>query len=733
MEKGKLLELLNEMTLEEKVYQLVQLDGGLYSENAAVTGPKVKLGINDEVINNIGSVYNVFGAENLKKIQDDYLSKSRLQIPLLFCADVIYGYKTVLPIPLAFACSWNPELVKEGMEMIAKETSATGIHGVFSPMVDLVRDPRWGRVMESTGEDAYLNSIYAKAEVEGFQGDLSNEHVASCVKHFAAYGAPEAGRDYNTVDMSERKLRQDYLSSYKAAVDVGCKMVMTSFNTVDGIPASGNKWLMREVLREEWGFEGVTVSDYAAIKELIYHGVAEDENHAAKLAIEAGVDFDMKTPIYANHLKGLVERNEINVKLIDEAVLRILNLKNDLGLFENPYRGANEILEKEVIGCKGNKKTARSLSEESIVLLKNDNKVLPLDKNKKIALIGPYANEKALVGLWAISADQKSIIPLKEAMENKIGDNLSYAHGCDIIDDYSLLGDFGYMIQKVAEKRDSKKDLEEALEVAANADIIVVALGEHTLQSGEAGSRTDLSLNKVQIELLEKLHELNKPIVCVLFNGRPLILDNVIDKVDGLVEAWFPGSEGALAVADILFGDINPSGKLTMSFPMNVGQIPVYYNEFKTGRPILGSGHTGRFVSKYIDSPNEPRYPFGYGLSYTKFEYGDIQLDKDIFNINNSIKASISIKNVGDIKGKETVQMYIQDIVGSVVRPVKELRGFKKIELEANESTIVEFIITEEDLRFFTKDMNFSSEPGKFKLFIGTNSKDVKAALFEYR
>lgn len=732
MESKRLLQLLNEMTLEEKIYQLVQLDGELYSDNAAVTGPKVKLGISDEIINNIGSVYNVFGAENLKKIQDDYLSKSRLKIPLLFCADVIYGYKTVLPVPLAFACSWNPELVKEGMEMIAKETSATGIHGVFSPMVDLVRDPRWGRVMESTGEDAYLNSVYAKAEIEGFQGDFNNEHVASCVKHFAAYGAPEAGRDYNTVDMSERKLRQDYLASYKAAVDAGCKMVMTSFNTVDGVPASGNKWLMRDVLREEWGFEGVTVSDYAAIKELIYHGVAEDENHAAKLGIEAGVDFDMKTPIYANHLKGLVERNEINVKLIDEAVLRILNLKNDLGLFENPYRGANEILEKEVIGSKENKKTARSLSEESIVLLKNDNKVLPLDKNKKIALIGPYASEKALVGLWAISADQKSIVTLKEAMENKIGDNLSYAHGCDIIDDYSLLGDFGYMMQKMAVKRDCEKDLEEALKIAADADTIVVALGEHTLQSGEAGSRTDISVNKQQVELLEKLYELNKPIVCVLFNGRPLILENVLDKVDGLVEAWFPGSEGALAIADILFGDINPSGKLTMSFPMNVGQIPVYYNEFKTGRPILGSGHTGRFVSKYIDSPNEPRYPFGYGLSYTKFEYGDIQLDKDILNINNAIKASISIKNTGDIKGKETVQMYIQDIVGSVVRPVKELKGFKKIELEANESTIVEFIITEEDLRFFTKDMHFSSEAGKFKLFIGTNSKDVKEVTFEY-
>ena len=552
MKVEKLLELLNEMSLEEKIYQLVQLDGSLYSENAAVTGPKAKLGISDDVINNMGSIFNVFGAEKLKGIQDEYLENSRLKIPLLLLADVIYGYKTVLPIPIAYACSWNPRLVKKGMEMVANETAASGIHGVFSPVADLVRDPRWGRVMETTGEDAYLNSLYAKAAVDGLQGDLSLDYVASCLKHFAAYGAPEAGREYNTVDMSERKLRQDYLPAYKAAVDADCKMVMTSFNTIDGIPVSGNKWIMRDILRDEWGFNGVTVSDYAAIKELIYHGYAEDEEHAAYLGIEAGVDFDMKTPVYANHLKHLVSSNKLSGSLIDEAVLRILKLKNDLGLFENPYRGGSIEKEKEVIFSPNNRELARSLAEESIVLLKNENNLLPLDKTKKVALIGPYANEKSIVGLWAINAEQDQTTTLKTAMEATFGSNLSYAYGCDILDDYSLLGDFGFMLSERMEKRDSQKDMEEALKVASEAEVIVVAIGEHTMQSGEAASRTELTINKLQIELLEKLSTLNKPIVCVLFNGRPLVLDNILDKTDALVEAWFPGTEGTLAIAILL-------------------------------------------------------------------------------------------------------------------------------------------------------------------------------------
>jgi len=708
------------------------LDGSLYSENAAVTGPKAKLGISDDVINNMGSIFNVFGAEKLKDIQDEYLENSRLKIPLLLLADVIYGYKTVLPIPIAYACSWNPRLVKKGMEMVANETAASGIHGVFSPVADLVRDPRWGRVMETTGEDAYLNSLYAKAAVDGLQGDLSLDYVASCLKHFAAYGAPEAGREYNTVDMSERKLRQDYLPAYKAAVDADCKMVMTSFNTIDGIPVSGNKWIMRDILRDEWGFNGVTVSDYAAIKELIYHGYAEDEEHAAYLGIEAGVDFDMKTPVYANHLKHLVSSNKLSGSLIDEAVLRILKLKNDLGLFENPYRGGSIEKEKEVIFSPNNRELARSLAEESIVLLKNENNLLPLDKTKKVALIGPYANEKSIVGLWAINAEQDQTTTLKTAMEATFGSNLSYAYGCDILDDYSLLGDFGFMLSERMEKRDSQKDMEEALKVASEAEVIVVAIGEHTMQSGEAASRTELTINKLQIELLEKLSTLNKPIVCVLFNGRPLVLDNILDKTDALVEAWFPGTEGTLAIADIISGVVNPSGKLTMSFPMNVGQIPVYYNEYKTGRPIVGSGHTSKFVSKYLDVGNAPRFAFGYGLSYTTFKYSEIHLDTNILVRNGEIKASVTVKNIGQVNGKETVQMYIQDITASVVRPIKELKGFKKIELEPHQSEVVEFILTEKDLEFYTKDMIYAAEKGKFMLYIGTSSDNVKENTFEF-
>lgn len=732
MEKSKLLDILANMTVADKVHQLIQLDGSLYSEKAAVIGPKAKLGLSNEAIDNMGSIFNVLGAEELIQIQKDYLDNSATKIPLLFCADIIYGYKTVLPIPLAFGCSWNPALIKSGMSMIAQESAVSGVHAVFSPVADLVRDPRWGRVMESTGEDPYLNSVLVKAQVEGFQGDLEEFKVASCIKHFAAYGAPEAGREYNTVDMSERKLRETYLPAYKSAVDAGCKMVMTSFNTVDGIPVTGNEWLLRDVLRKEWGFEGVIVSDYAATQELIYHGLAENEKEAAKLSITAGVDFDMKTPVYANNLKNLIESNEVDIKLLDEAVLRILHLKNDLGLFENPFRNADAAAEKEILYSDKNRQLARSVAEESIVLLKNKDNVLPLDRKNKIALIGPYADEKSLVGFWAFTADTDSIVTLKDAFEKEYDENLSWSKGCDIVDDPSLLGDFGNMIKDSINEGDSKKEIEAAVRVAQEADTIVVALGEHSLQSGEAASRTKLTLNKTQLQLLDELSKLNKPIVCVLFNGRPLVLDGVLDKVDALVEAWFPGTEGATAITDILFGKVTPSGKLTMSFPVNEGQIPVYYNEFKTGRPIGNSGHTGKFESKYLDVKNEPEFSFGFGLSYTQFEYNDLRLDSTLLTRNGSIQATITVKNTGARAGKETVQLYIQDVFGSVVRPVKELKGFKKISLEPDESTAIDFVITSEDLKFYTKDMTHKAESGKFILYIGSNSQDLQEVVFEY-
>ncbi|MDC0803571.1 beta-glucosidase BglX [Clostridium paraputrificum] len=732
MNKVELQKIFDDLTLKEKIYQLVQLSGEFFKSDTLAVGPKQKLGIDQEVVDNVGSIFNVFGAEQLIKIQKEYLEKSRHKIPLLFMADIINGYKTTYPIPLALGCTWNPELVKEGMSNTAEEAAVTGIHITFSPMVDLVRDARWGRVMESTGEDNYLNCEFAKAFVEGYQGDLNpDKNIASCVKHFAAYGAPEGGREYNTVDMSERRLREDYLPAYKAAVDSGCELVMTSFNTVDGIPASGNKWLMRDVLREEWSFNGVIISDYAAIQELIAHGVAEDDREAAKLGIEAGVDIDMKTPVYSNQLEGLVKDGVISEELIDEAVWRILNLKNKLGLFENPYRGANIDKEKEVILSPEKRKLARKISGESIVLLEN-NGVLPLSKDKKVAVIGPYGESRVLSGSWAINSNPKDVITLMDAVKEKVSEeNFTYAKGCEMIEDKSILGGFGRAVEEEKIEVDPQKDMDEAIEAAKKSDIVIMALGEHPLQSGEGGSRTELSLEKIQLDLLEKVKELGKPVVLVVFNGRPLVLTDVVGKVDAIVEAWFPGTEGGNAVADVIFGDVNPSGKLTMSFPRRVGQAPLYYNEFNTGRPVKTSIHNSRFTSRYIDVENSPLYPFGYGLSYTKYEYGDINLNSDKLTNDSEIIATIKVKNVGSVAGLETVQLYIQDIKGSVVRPVKELKGFMKVELQPGEEKEFKFTINEEMLRFYTASMEFKSEPGKFKLYIGCNSSEVKETNFE--
>ena len=686
MKEQQLKELMDSLSLDEKIGQLIQLSGNFFAADAMAVGPQKKLGITDEMVGYTGSVLNVLGAEKIKRIQSEYLKNSRHKIPLLFMSDIVYGYKTIYPIPLGLGATWNPELIKKCCQYTAKEACAAGAHVTFAPMVDLVRDARWGRCMESTGEDTYLNSLFAKNMVEGFQGDLTpGEGLASCVKHFAAYGAAEAGRDYNTVDMSERRLREEYLPSYKAALDAGCELVMTSFNTIDGIPATGNEWLMDQVLRKEWGFEGVIITDYAAIQELIAHGVAANDREAAKLAIKAGVDIDMKTPCYANQLKPLIKDGEIKEELIDKAVWRILTLKNKLGLFEDPYRAADEKKEQELLCCRQHRELARKTAGEAMVLLKNQNNILPLhSKGQKIALIGPYGDNPDLIGLWAVHGRKEDVVTLKTAFEEILDiKDFCYAKGCEMLDDYSFLGEFGTRSAEETEQALTNEKREEEIEKAVQAvqasDIVVMALGEHSMQSGEAGSRTDLHIPEIQKRFLCRIREEGKPIVLVLFGGRPLVLTDIEDKVDAIVEAWFPGTEGGHAIADVLFGKVNPSGRLTMSFPYANGQVPVYYNGFNTGRPVKTSTHSGRFMSKYLDCPNDPLYPFGYGLSYHKAKYSNLKQSDSTLCSGGEIKVSVDVENMSEISGIETVQLYIRDITGSVVRPVKELKGFEKI------------------------------------------------------
>jgi beta-glucosidase len=727
MEQAQLHALLENMTLNEKIDQLLQLTGDFYEAEDVVTGPTSYLGLSQDQVDGSGSALNVLGAKKLTKIQKEYLEKSRHKIPLLFMADIINGYKTVFPIPLGMGSTFNPELVEKSAAIAAKESSASGVHVTFSPMVDLVRDPRWGRVMESTGEDAYLNGELGKAMVRGYQGNslLEKGTIASCVKHFAAYGAPAGGRDYNTVDMSERILRQDYLPAYKDAIDEGCALVMTSFNVVDGIPATGNQWLMKDILRDEWEFDGVLISDYAAIAELMTHGVAEDGEEAARLAIEAGVDIDMMTSVYVKNLKRLVEEGKISEELINESTLRVLELKNKLGLFEDPYRGASEELEKKLLLCDEHRELARDMVGESIVLLKNDG-LLPLRKEEqKLAFIGPYVDNTSLSGLWSIHSDKDSVVTLKQAILEKVSSSeVTFAKGCEILDPITKIGGFaGEGANGEQDPNVAKANLEEALALANDSDVVVLALGEHFVQSGEGGSRADITLPEVQLDLFRKIYAVNHNIVVVIFNGRPLDIRELSEKANAILEAWFPGTEGGHGVADVLFNDINPSGKLTMSFPYSVGQIPVHYNMFNTGRPFQKGQEGNRFASRYTDIPNEPLYPFGYGLSYTTFEYSNFTLDKDVLTSGDILRASVVVTNKGEYQGKETVQLYLQDLVGSVVRPLKELKGFKKITLQPGESRTVTFQITEEMLRFYTAKMKFESEKGTFKCYLGGDSR----------
>ncbi|MDF9845431.1 MULTISPECIES: glycoside hydrolase family 3 N-terminal domain-containing protein [unclassified Paenibacillus] len=706
------------MTLEEKVAQLLQLAAPFYDEpgdESEITGPMEELGIGSEAVRNAGSVLGVAGAARMMAVQKAHLENNRLGIPLLFMADIVHGFKTIFPIPLAIGSSWNPELAEKSAEIAAREAAVSGLHVTFAPMVDLTRDPRWGRVMESTGEDPYLNGVFAEAFVKGFQGeDLAGDYsrVAACVKHFAAYGAAEGGRDYNTVDLSERQLREYYLPAYKAAVDAGAEMVMTSFNIVDGIPATGNRKLLRDLLRTEWGFDGVIISDWASIKEMVAHGAAEDDKEAAFKAIRAGVDIDMMTTSYLHHLPQLVDEGLVDEALIDEAVLRILQLKEKLGLFASPTRGADPVLEKEIVFSAEHRQAARELAEKSSVLLKNEG-VLPLRPEQRVAVIGPFASSGDILGWWSWTGSKEHAVKLSDAMRSAIGnpDLITVAEGSGI-------------------ETITAEQKAEALSAAEGADVIVLALGESSDMSGEGGSRTNIRLPEAQLELIRAMKELGKPLAVVLFNGRPLDLHGVYDQADAVLEAWFPGSEGGAALAGLLYGRVNPSGRLTMSFPDSAGQIPVYYNHFNTGRPKPEVEDGNRYISKYIDAPNEPLLPFGFGLSYTTFDYEGLTLSSDTMTTGQVLEVKVTITNTGSVTGTETVQLYVGDISGEVVRPVKELKAFRQIGLDPGETTEVAFTIGEEQLRYHHSDLSVTSDSGRFNVYVGANSRDVLSAGF---
>ena len=735
MKQTDLEKLLADMSLKEKVDQMLQLSGAFYlgDENSVLTGPANDMGIGKEDLEMAGSILGAAGADTMKKLQDDYMAKQPHHIPMLFMMDVIHGMKTIFPAPLAQGATFDPELSGECASAAAKEASAAGLHVTFSPMVDLVRDARWGRVVESTGEDPYLNSRFSEAIVKGFQGDdlKTPGKVASCIKHFAGYGGAVAGRDYNTVELSEHTFREFYLPAYKAGIDAGAAMVMTSFNTINGVPASTNKWLMRDILRGEMGFDGVLISDFAAILETVAHRSSKDAADAAKKALEAGVDIDMMTSVYAANLCRLVEEGEVDEHLIDECCLRILELKNKLGLFENPYKDADETKEKEVILCKEHRDLAREAARKSFVLLKNEEKILPLGKEKKIAWVGPYVHSRNLMGAWSFIGDAKDVTNLEEAVKAQADTtNMSFHAGSPMLGSDIRLEGFGEAMEQSTTPEEEEAMLLEAVNAAKEADVVVLAIGEDRLQSGEATSNANIRIPEIQQRLLERVSKVNENVVVVLFNGRPLDLRDVVSKAKAVLEVWMPGTEGANAIADVVFGAYAPSGKLTMSFPYSVGQVPVHYNEYSTGRPHVPGKDKDRFRSKYLDIPNAPLFPFGYGLGYTSFAISDVKLDKAELGMEDEIKASVTVKNTGDTKGTETVQLYIHDVAASVVRPVKELKDFCKVTLQPGEETEVIFKITEEELRFLTENERVESENGAFEVFIGSDSTTENKAEF---
>lgn len=733
MNQKEIIRLLKDMSLDEKIGQLIQLSGEFFSANDISIGPIEKLGISKKMVDLTGSILNVVGAKETHEVQERQMQKQPHHIPVLFMSDVIYGYKTILPIPLGLGATWDLKNVRQAFVNAADEASAAGNHVAFAPMVDVVRDARWGRVLESPGEDPYLNARFAENMVNGLQENLKNKKgQAACVKHYAAYGAVEGGKEYNSVDMSISNLFQNYLPPYKAAVTAGSEMVMTSLTTLNGVPATASKALLSTILRQKWGFDGVIISDYASIFELIKHGFAANEIQASEEAINASVDIDMKSPCYANGLQPLVTNGQLDEEKIDQAVLRVLNLKNRLGLFEDPFYGASPEREAKSILTSSKRQLARKLSQESLVLLQNDNHVLPLNKEQKVVLIGPYASRKTLIGMWAIHGNPQDTITIADGMKRFIPD-LKVYQGTDLQRSKKLLKNLGFLNEKeiaeaVSTPKQEQKNNQEALEAAKKADTVVLALGEETYEDGEAGSKTDLRLPKNQRQLIDQLANLGKKIILVLINGRPLVLNDIKDKVDAIIEAWFPGTEGGNAIADVLFGECNPSGRLTMEFPYSSAEEPLYYNHLSTGRPESNSQHKGRFVSKYLDCPSGALYPFGYGLSYCDVVYRSLQLSANEITSDQDIKVSINVTNTGKYSTTETVQLYFRDEVASVAQPVKRLINFKKVQLKPMEKKRVEFVLSLSELSFFDNTGNEKIEPGFFTIMVGPNSRDVSSA-----
>ena len=722
--------LMGKMTLQEKIGQL-----NLPVSGEIVTGQAKSSDVAGKIRKGqVGGLFNVKGVENIREVQKIAVEQSRLKIPLLFGMDVIHGYETVFPIPLALSCSWDMEAIKESACIAAKESSADGICWTFSPMVDICRDPRWGRMAEGGGEDPYLGSEISAAMVKGYQGDdLTDKNtIMACVKHFALYGAPEAGRDYNTVDMSHLSMFNNYFPPYKAAIDAGVGSVMTSFNVVDGIPATGNKWLMTDVLRDRWGFDGFVVTDYTAISEMIAHGMG-DLQQVSAMSLSAGTDMDMVADGFLTTLEKSLKEGKVTMAEIDKACRRILEAKYKLGLFDDPYKYCDASRVKKDIFTAENRAVARKIATETFVLLKNENNLLPLQRKGKIALVGPLANTKAnMPGTWSVAAASDKYNSLYESMKQSLAGKAEvlYAKGSNLMYDAQREAEATMFGREMRDPRSAQELLDEALSVASQADVIVAAVGESSEMSGESSSRTNLEMPDAQRDLLTALKKTGKPVVLVYFAGRSTVMTWEQENFPAILNVWFGGSEAADAICDVVFGDVSPSGKLTTTFPKNVGQIPLYYNHLNTGRPLEAGKWFSKFRSNYLDIDNDPLYPFGYGLSYTTFRYGDLQLSNNSMNEKGKITASVTVTNTGNYDADEIVQMYIRDMVGSVARPVKELKGFERIHLKKGESRTVSFDITAKQLKFYNSALNWVCEPGEFEVMVGGNSRDVQTKKF---